>query len=131
MRLKIQQLIEKIAQGKNAFQQNILQQLADEDPVKRRSAVWSVYSESIPSAGPIICALLQDKDVEVRLSAIAVCGQMQIDTALSINADSTFVSLREQDAWRSACDDLQFHPHIYMPHAHVHMLRLHVTTKHR
>ncbi|WP_372369365.1 HEAT repeat domain-containing protein [Candidatus Uabimicrobium sp. HlEnr_7] len=107
--LSIPPLIEKIAKNQTAFFRNIILQLGDKDVVKRRSAVWSVYSENIQSAIPIVCDLLHDENIDVRLSAIAVCGQLQVESVLTeIDKYINSFSKCEKEAALYAKEDICF-----------------------
>ena len=107
---KIHNLVAQIAASQSAFKQNIVRQLADEDAARRYSAVWSVFSESVIDAAPIVVALLHDSNLEVRLAAIAVCGRLQLSTA-TVHVKSLIQSMemREQQAARQAMEDLHYH----------------------
>lgn len=107
---KIHKLVAQIAASQSAFQRNIVLQLANEEAARRYSAVWSVFTESVVDAAPIVVELLHDTNREVRLAAIAVCGRLQLHAATQhIMLLTQSPEIREQQAARQAMQDLHYH----------------------
>ncbi|BBM85801.1 HEAT repeat domain-containing protein [Candidatus Uabimicrobium amorphum] len=106
---KIKDLVTEIAASQNVFKRNIVVQLADENAALRYSAVWSVFTESVIDAAPIVIELLHDTNLEVRLAAIAVCGRLQLRMAAAqIQSLAQCARISEKYAAQQALEDIHY-----------------------